>query len=193
MSEHFEKKKLDLERDSLVMQYLEALEEGDIELVTTILAKTEQDEKLAYLIEQAELALAKEEDLAPEADTAKKVRDLVNKHLTSTFENEQAGLSNSLNPLTIGEVAAKLKAKGKLAPVFVPINEKLLKNTTALPQTLSWQAILKLAQTLKISASDPYWRQFQQTAIGLGVARSHDQAQLAARERKTHQTKKPEA
>jgi hypothetical protein len=180
------------QRDLAVFQYIEALEAGDLSRVEAILLQADADPELFRLIQDVDWALAEEEGLLPQTSNALKIHQLIEQHLTSTFAREQENLANSAKPLTVGEVAARLKAGNKLPPAFREVNERLLKNTTSLPLDLNWMSLLALSRNLGIEISELYWKQFFQTAVALGLARSHDQAKLAARERKTGPAKRQE-
>lgn len=175
--------KSDKNRELLVFQYIESLEANDWQQIEAILLHASTDHELARIILEVEATIAEEENLLLETDTLAKVKNLINQHLVSTFESEQQNLANSLQPLTVGEVAAKLKAKNKLSPNILQLNELLIKSKIIVPEP-SWQNIKNLAGQLDIVISDVYWKQFRDEAISLGIARSHNQAQLAARERK---------
>lgn len=179
-------------RELLVLDYIDALDTGNLAQGDAIMAQAFEDAELLQLIESVEAELAKEAGILPQAEKVAQIRALIQQYLVSTFEQEQAALANSLKPLTIGEVAARLEARNKLPPALQAINEQLLRNTTPLPNELSLSAIKALAQQIGAATSDFYWRQFKEAAIALGVARSHDQMQLAAREQKPRRPNRKE-
>jgi hypothetical protein len=57
-------------------------------------------------------------------------------------------------------------------------NRHLLHSSVPIPEWLSAQAIRQLAIELGVTASDRFWRFFRDTAIMLGMGRSHEQTQL---------------
>jgi len=88
-------------------------------------------------------------------------------------------------------VAARLQADRRVLPADREVNRQLLGSSVPLPRFLNWSAIKRLADELRVSASEKFWRSFRDVAIMLGMGYSHDQARLAAarEERASYRTR----
>jgi len=147
------------------------------------------DPELDRIITEIDLAYQEEEELTPMVQDAQLVRDLIRKHLPSAFEAEET----DDKPLTVGEVAARLKADRKVSTADEETNRLLLASSTPVPAWLSGKAIKKLAEELGITASQRFWQAFKETAILLNIGRTYSQTQLlAAREERAEYRYKKE-
>jgi hypothetical protein len=162
-------------------RYVIGLDTGDAEAVAEVLTIALDDAELGRLIDEINLAYEDDERLAPLADEARKVRELARQHLPSAFENED----DSHVPVTIGEIAAILHAKRRVPFADVELNRSLLSNSAALPHPLNLPAVRALFAELDVRPSQRFIRMFYDTAITLSIARSHNQALLAARKQQT--------
>ncbi|MEA5573850.1 hypothetical protein [Calothrix sp. UHCC 0171] len=167
-------------REKAIHLYVQALDEGDMEVVAQILDIACDDLELEQIITEINLAYQEEEQITPIATDAEQVRNLLRKHFKSAFETE---VSNP-KPLTVGEVAARLQADRRILPTDDEANRILIGSSVLIPKCLSLQVIEELAAQLGIKTSQSFWRTFRDTAIMLAMGRSHSQAQLAAREEK---------
>lgn len=165
-------------REKAIYRYVEALDQGDADTVAAVLDLALNDPELDQAIAEVNLAIQDEEQLAPLAADAKIVRDLIHTHLRSALESREA----EDQPLTVGEVAARLKAERRVPFPDEEANNYLLTNSRPLPAQLSAQTIKQMATDLGIRASDRFWRVFRDMAIMLGMGRSHKAQLLAARE-----------
>ncbi len=165
-------------REKAIYRYVEALDQGDADTVAAVLDLALNDLELDQAIAEVNLAIQEEEQLAPLAADAEIVRDLIRTHLRSTRESGEA----EDQPLTVGEVAAQLKAERRVPFPDEGANNYLLTNSRPLPAQLSAQTIKRLATDLGVRASDRFWRVFRDTAIMLGMGRSQQAQLLAARE-----------
>ncbi len=167
-------------------RYVEALDRGDTDAITAVLADASDDHELNRRIAEINLAYQDEGRLAPLSHDADVVRQLVHRHLTSAFE------ANDLfaQPVTVGEVASYLKEQRRVPFTDSEVNESLLSNGTPLPHWLSAQEVKKLAAELGADASARYWKVFRDTAITLCMGHSHQQAQHAARDRRARKRAK---
>lgn len=159
-----------------ILNYIQALDEGDMEAVAAILEAAVNDPELDRLITEIDLFYQEEQQLTPIAIDAQQVRDWLRKHLRSAFETPV----DTSKPLTVGDVASRLKDEPKLLPMERKVIELLINNTKELPTSLGVSAVKKLGEELEIEASDRFWRSFRAKAIFMRMGRSHDQAQLAA-------------
>jgi hypothetical protein len=104
------------------------------------------------------------------------VRTLIHEHLGS---GELAHTENL--PLTVGEVAAKLKSDRRVPFTEERVNDLLLNNQQPLPALLSFEATKQIGRDLGIEASDRFWRAFRDAAITLSMGRGRESQLLAAR------------
>jgi hypothetical protein len=177
----------DFERERLVHQYIQALDQGDTDAIAVVLEAALDDPELDRIIEEIHLSYQEELQLPSTITDAEVVRELVHKYLPSAFKEQE--VENEL--LTVGEVAAYLQAKGRILAIDKEANVSLLNSTVALPEELNVQAIKQLASELGIKASDRYWRSFRDTAIALEMGRGQMEAQLmAARKKRTQRNKR---
>lgn len=170
-----------LNRDRMIHRYVQALDQGDVEGIAAILEAALDDPELDKVIEEINLSYQEELHLTPITTDAEVVRELVWKHISSAFEEEDL----NEKPLTVGEVAARLQADRSVPSADQEANRSLLSSSEPLPPWLSVQKIRKLADQLIVKASDRYWRKFRDTAITLGMGRGQSQAQLAAARERT--------
>jgi hypothetical protein len=162
----------DMKHQKVIHRYIRALDEGNLDDVLQVLEKAADDPVLDQMIVEINYAIEQEEGLTPFAQDAELVRALVQKHFDGVRSNE------SQEPLTVGEVAARMQADRSVPISDQPVHKNLLQLTTPLPEFLNIQAIRKLATTLQVNASEKFWRVFRDTAIMMGIGRG--QAQMAA-------------
>lgn len=173
------------QRQQWLDRYVIGLESGDAEVVAEVLTVALDDAELDRLIAEINLAYEDEEGLTALAGDAQRVRELARQHLPSAFENED----DSPRPVTIGEIAALLQAKRRVPFTDTQLNDSLLSNSSALPQPLNLPAVKKLFAALGVKPSERFIRVFYDAAITLSMARSHNQAQLAARKQQTRRAR----
>jgi hypothetical protein len=166
-------------REKLIYRYVQAMDEGDVAGITGVLEAALADSELDRIITEIDVAYQAEEKLRPIAQEAQLVRELLGQHLPGAVEATESDDS----PLTVGEVAVRLQADRKVPEADNEANRRLLGSSVSIPNWLNAKAITKLAEELGVTASQGFWRVFKDTAITLGIGRSHSQAQLlAARE-----------
>jgi Zn-dependent peptidase ImmA (M78 family) len=164
-------------REKAAYEYVRALDEGDLEAVVAIVQSALEDPELGMILAEIDAAYADEELLVPTAD-AERVRDLARHYLTSALTADETDRPEA--PLTVGEVAARLKADRRLGPTDVAATGRLLTRSVPVPPRLSARAVSELAATLDIRATERFWHVFRDTAIMLGMGQSHCQARMAA-------------
>lgn len=174
------------QRERWLQLYVEGLDEGNLAQVGEVLEAALTDAELERSLHEINLAYAEELGLAEWAGEAATVRQLAREHLPSAFAQETPAKA-----LTIGDVAQQLAARQSVAPDDEAAQRALLENPRPLPEWLSLHEIRRLADELKITASSRFWRIFHETAMALRAGRSHHQAMLAARrKRSAKQTEK---
>ena len=104
------------------------------------------------------------------------MRTLIHEHLRS---GELAHTEHL--PLTVGEVAAKLKSDRRVPFNEETVNDLLLNNQQPLPALLSFEATKQIGRDFGIEASDRFWRAFRDAAITLSMGRGRESQLLAAR------------
>ncbi len=176
-----------ISHEKAIHRYVKALDEGDMAAIAEVLNAALDDPELEQAITDINLAYQEEEQITPIATDAEVIRNLLREHFPSAFEDMEE-FDNQ--PLTVGEVAARLQVDRQVLPADQEVNRRLLKSLVPLPAWLSVQVIQQLATQLNVKASDRFWERFRDTAIALAMGRSHDQAQLAAaREERRQSTK----
>ncbi|NMG18572.1 hypothetical protein [Brasilonema bromeliae] len=181
-------------REKAIQLYVQALDEGDMEVVAQILDIACDDPELEKIITEINLAYQEEEQITPIATDAEIIRNLLHKHLHSGFEiiQEQEkplifeDIDEEEKSVTVGDVVKRLQDINRVPSADKEIINKLLDSSVPLPVKLSIQAVRQLAAELRINTSERFLNMFRDTAITLSMGRSHNRAQLAAaREQKS--------
>ncbi len=171
-------------QELLIDRYVLAVDSGDIEAVGAALEAayeaSRDDPEIEHLITDINRAYQEEAGVVPLDADAGLVREIIRRCVPSAFETHD----QLQRPLTVGDVASRLQAQGRVRPADEETNRALLGSSTLLPQPVTAPAVKNLAAELRAGGSDLYWRFFQDEAITMGISRGHDQAQLAARERR---------
>jgi hypothetical protein len=168
-------------REATLGRYVSALDGGDLEAVEAVLTAAMDDPELAAALDAVHLAYQEEMQLGPAAQDVALVRELVRKHFQSAFADDQAVFGQE-EPLTVHDVALELEYTRRVPAADRSANAQLLHNRQPVPAQLSLQAVKQLAQEVGVQASERFWKLFRDTAIMLGIGRSHQQALSAARE-----------
>jgi hypothetical protein len=163
-------------REKAIYRYVEALDRAELEIVAEVIGLAIDDPELSQAIIEVNSAFQQEMQLTPLSADAEIVRTLIHEHLRS---GELAHNENL--PLTVGEVAAKLKADRRVPFTEERVNHLLLNNQQPLPALLSFEATKQIGKDLGIDASDRFWRAFRDAAITLSMGRGRESQLLAAR------------
>lgn len=163
-------------REKAIYRYVEALDRAELEIVAGVIALAIDDPELSQAIIEVNSAFQQEMQLTPLSADAEIVRTLIHEHLGS---GELAHTENL--PLTVGEVAAKLKSDRRVPFTEERVNDLLLNNQQPLPALLSFEATKQIGRDLGIEASDRFWRAFRDAAITLSMGRGRESQLLAAR------------
>jgi hypothetical protein len=165
------------------LRYLDALDAGDVATLAELWEQAAVDPQLEQVLGELTDGLAVEEGLDPawQAD-AERVRGLLREHLPSGFRDEA-----DPPPLTVRDVAARLQTDNalgaRLSAADRAANNRLLADTTPLPEELGLPHFEKWQTTLGIRASSHYWRAFRQAAVLLAMGRCQQAGELAAARR----------
>lgn len=167
-------------REKAIYRYVEALDKAELDTIAAVLNLAVDDPELNQAITEVNFAIQEEMQLTPLAADAEIVRMLIHKHLHCARDvTEVKDL-----PLTIGEVAAKLKSERRVPFTDEKSNNLILNSQQSLPALLSLEATRLLGKELGVKASDRYWRAFRDAAITLSMGRGHESQLLAAREQR---------
>ncbi len=163
-------------REKAIYRYVEALDRAELEIVAEVIGLAIDDPELSQAIIEVNSNFQQEMQLTPLSADAEIVRTLIHEHLGS---GELAHNENL--PLTVGEVAAKLKSDRRVPFTEERVNDLLLNNQQPLPALLSFEATKQIGRDLGIEASDRFWRAFRDAAITLSMGRGRESQLLAAR------------
>lgn len=167
-------------RDELITLYITALDKDDFENAFTVLEAAAEDAELDCLINEINRDYEREIQLQPFAEDAATVRELIKESFSS------ASGANEFVPktVTLGDVARKMEAKGKVSSQDAAANRELLQTETPLPTRLNLPEIRRVLSELKIKASEKFFRLFHETAILLEMRQGHQLGLQAAREKR---------
>lgn len=168
----------------LVYQYVQALDGGDLDEIEMILRAAQQNSELDHLIREVNDEYASELGLAPLAEMTTRVQELLEKFFVQDDEI-------NYQPLTIGDVAARMAGDQELPKAQRDISRTLVENHTVLPEWLSIQAVRQIGAKLKLS-DERFLRAFRDTALQMLMGRG--QAQMAAtRAKRFRRTSQPKS
>jgi hypothetical protein len=165
---------VEISRQKAIQRYVRAIDKGDLEEIINVLDQATTDPALDLMLVEINQAVEQEEGLTVFAKDTVFVRQLIHQHFNSDIMSDEP----DVQPLTIGEVAARMQAARNVPTTDQSIHKTLLHFSTPLPEFLNIQAIRKLATELQVDASEKFWRVFRDTAIMMGIGRG--QAQMAA-------------
>lgn len=160
------------------LRYVRALDSADVDDLALIFEAAEADPELDRLIEEINQAIHEEADLGPLATEARLVHALLRRHLPSGFVDKM-----ETEPLTVGDVAARLTAARRVPAEDRGTHQGLLVSDLPLPAHLTRTAVQGLAKGIAARLSDRYWQRFREAAVTVAMGRAHRQVQLAATRR----------
>jgi hypothetical protein len=155
----------------MIYQYIQALDSGDLDHIEQILQTAQHDVELDRMIGEVNHEYASELGLTPSAQTSAKVQELLGKYFT------QEEIVVETQPLTVGDVAARMTGDQELPKAHREIGKSLLNNPLVLPEWLSLQAVRQIGAKLRL-ADERFLRAFRDTALQMMMGRG--QAQMAA-------------
>jgi hypothetical protein len=171
-------------REKAIYRYVEALDKAEFDTIAEVLDLAANDPELSQAITEVNFAIQEEMQLTPLAGDAEIVRALIRNHLHSATDV----VEDKDLPLTVGEVAAKLKSERRVPFTDDKVNNLLLNSQKSLPAFLSLEATRLIGRELGVKASDRYWRAFRDAAITLSMGRGRESQLLAAREQREHRS-----
>lgn len=155
----------------MINQYIHALDSGDLDNIEQILQTAQHDAELDRLIGKINEEYASELGLTPLAKTSLKVQEFLEKYFT------QEEMAVDLQPLTVGDVAARMTGDQELPKAHRELGKSLINNPLVLPEWLSLQAVRQIGAKLKL-IDERFLRAFRDTALQMMMGRG--QAQMAA-------------
>lgn len=168
-------------RERLLELYVEGFDERNDAKIAFVLAAALDDAELDRKLDEINSAFVEEIGLSEFGELPAAVRELAREHLPSAFAAEE---EQPPRALTVGDVAKQLEINRNVPRADAEINRALLENRTLLPKTMSFEEIKRLANELKIAASNLFWRKFHGAAMTLRAARSEEMALFAARQKR---------
>ena len=165
-------------RDRALHRYIAAMERGDAEGAATILEIALDDPKLDGMISEVNEALEEEEGLTSTARDAEVVRDLLQKHFASAFEDKEA----ETTPLEVRHVANRLERDPRVPFADREVTSSLRGASVPLPRRLDRRGMERLKMELGVEASERFWRRFKDAAVVMEIGRADSLGRLAARE-----------
>ena len=173
-----------LRRKRLIAAYIEGLETGNPDLTAAVWLAAETDVELERILEEINFDYESELELTPFAKDAKLIRNLLNEHLQTRYQETEF----EEKTLTFGDVAKKLEAKNRVPKGEEENNRQLTENNTPLPSYLSLSEIKRIATQLKLKFKEHYWTPFYNEANFLILGQSQKQL-LATRAKRPQKTK----
>lgn len=174
-----------LMNEKALYRYSSALARGDFDTLEAVLHAAEQDPALEQMILELHAEYTLEEDTLQAGTDVELVRGLLREHIPSAFAEEES----IVQPLTVGNVVARLEVDRKVAEGDQQVARHLRDSQRVLPEIVNARAIGALARELGVAASDRFWRAFRDTAVMLGLGRSQNEMRLAAaREQRAQRT-----
>ena len=168
-------------REEMISLYVIALDSNDFETAFSVLEAAQTDAELDRLINEINRDYEREIESAPFLEDAATVRGLLREHLPSAFDAD-----NALQPktITVGDVARRIEAKGKVLASDAAANKQLQTNDAPVPTRLTLPEIRRVLADLRIKASERFFRVFHETAILLQMKQGHQLGMQAAREKR---------
>lgn len=167
------------DREKALYRYIRGVDAGDLDEIAEVLRLAESDPILNQLVIEINQSYAEELGLASTTKDAETVRALARQHFASTYQEGEADA-----PLTMSEVTARMVAERSVPPSDQETGRKLLATRVSLPDLLSLAEIRRLAEKLRFSASDRFWKAFRETALQMTMGRGEAQMVAARRKRR---------
>ncbi len=155
----------------MINQYIRALDSGDLDNIEKILQTAQHNAELDRLIGKINEEYASELRLTPLAKTSMKVQEFLEKY----FNQEEIVVDSQ--PLTVGNVAARMTGDQELPKAHRELGKSLIDNPLVLPEWLSLQAVRQIGAKLEL-IDERFLRAFRNTALQMMMGRG--QAQMAA-------------
>jgi hypothetical protein len=161
----------------MAQKFLNALDHGDLPSLSWLWQQADERPELGQMFAEMMEEAAREIEPANgwQTDVAK-VQALLRQHIPSAFPQEM-----EVRPLTTSDIAAKLHEMiGSFPEADQLTNNRLLADRTLLPEQLGVPQLRAWIESLNVSASAHYWKQFRKTAVLLKISRGQQGAKLLA-------------
>jgi len=150
------------------LRYLDAYDRDDLDIMAQLWREAETDAKLEQVLCELNEGLLHEDHVQCDDSAQERVIGILCRSLPSAFAESPT--------LTVADVAAAIVTDrvtfGRLSAADRATNEKLLAVQAAVPAKLDGAAITSLQTLLMVTASQQYWRAFQQTAVLINMSRA---------------------
>lgn len=170
------------QRELLIELYVEGLDESDAQKVEKVLQYALRDEVLEIRIDEINSFYAQCLGFDELTQTVVKLAD---EHLQTRFDESEF----EEKVLTFGDVAKQMDAKNRVPTDDAENNSQIIKSNIPLPEYLSLPEIKRIANQLKIKASERFWSLFRKEAIFLTMRQSQKQAAFATRAKRLQKKK----
>lgn len=176
----------ELALEKLIFQYINALEQGDFDVVTAILEQAEHDPELEEMILETNDALVVEDDISFFQETERVVQQIIQEHLPSGLRSNDELID--IPPLMVGDVVGRIQsdadAQLQIRNEAKSINQYVRQLELQIPEKLNYRSIQALFDEIGISVTKRFQRLFHETAVLLSMRREQNVAQLAATRRR---------
>jgi hypothetical protein len=167
------------QRELALHRYIQAFEEGDLDVIEAVLSEALQDSELDRQIASVNAEVHAEAGLHSIEKDAEVVRSLLLRHMPS------AVLPAEEDPApTVGDVAARIQVdlaiRQHLHPSDKMANQRLLGSTVPVPTHATAVTIAWLAKELDVPASDRYWEIFRREAVMASMSHEETEVELMA-------------
>ena len=163
--------------DQMARRFLDALDHGDLPSLSWLWQQADEQPELGQMFAEMMEEAAREIEPANGWQTdVTKVQALLRQHIPSAFTQEA-----EVRPLMTCDVAAKLhEAMNGFPEADQRSNDSLRYDRTLVPDELGVPQLRAWIESLNVSASERYWKQFRKTAVLLKISRGQQGAKLLA-------------
>ena len=171
-------------REKIIYRYINALEQGDFETLSTILQQAEQDPALETMLWEVSKQYGDEYEQMVQTSDIATVEQLIQEHLPSA---KQADMEEDLPPLTVADVVNRLQSTtdtpNNVKKEASDLVGKISHKNVTLPAKINRKSLSQVFEQLGLSVSKSFQTMFHKTAIFLSMGREQNMARLAATRR----------
>lgn len=163
-------------RDRHLYRYVQALDRADPDALANVLEAALDDPDLSTAIEEIHQAVLEEAEASIET-AGQTVARLAEHHLGAAARQQNRQEAS----LTLGDVAAHLKAQRRVSAAATVANDRLIQNTHPLPLGLTVPMLRRLLAEQDIELDKVHLRALRDAALELSRISSATSYRLAAR------------